>query len=246
MNNQVLITTTNNVEHFEIERYVEIISTNVVIGTNFFSDFGASLTDLFGGFSGTYQNKLQEIYNIAIDNLTKKAKRISANAIIGLKIDFDEISGKGKSMFMISALGTAVVIKQKMGNIASNIKGNVPDTAISYIDLNNEVTKLQILEKSKNKTLPSIDEWTYLLNYPIEEITYLLLDNYIDINPEYIEGETETKKLLFENFPTYIQINNKNFIINLLYDKIDGESSLILEILRKNKFFNSDKIKQLI
>jgi len=91
MDNQFLITTTNSIEHFEIECYVEIISTNVVIGTNFFSDFGASLTDLFGGFSGSYQNKLQEIYNIAIDNLKKKAKRMGANAIIGLKIDFDEI-----------------------------------------------------------------------------------------------------------------------------------------------------------
>lgn len=246
MNNQILITTTNSVEHFEIECYIEIISTNVVIGTNFFSDFGASLTDLFGGFSGTYQNKLQEIYDIAIDNLKKKAKRIGANAVIGLKIDFDEISGKGKSMFMISALGTAVVVKQKIENIASNIKGSVPDTAISYIDLNNEVTKLQIIENTKNKTLPSKDEWTYLLNYPLEEITDLLLDNYIAINPKYIDGLPETRILLFENFPTYIQNINKNFTINLLYGKIDGESSLILEILRKNKLFNSDKIKQLI
>jgi hypothetical protein len=36
---------------------------------------------------------------------------MEANAIIGLKVDFDEISGKGKSMFMMSALGTAVYVK---------------------------------------------------------------------------------------------------------------------------------------
>jgi len=248
MDNQFLITTTNKIEHYEIERYIEIISTNVVIGTNFFSDFGASLTDLFGGLSGSYQNKLQEIYNIAIDNLKKKAKRMGANAIIGLKIDFDEISGKGKSMFMISALGTAVVVRQKMENLTNNIKGSVPDTAISFIDLNNEVRKLQIIEKTKNKTLPSVDEWNYLLNNPIEEITSLLLDNYIAINPKRIEEETETadNKLLFENFPIYIQNFNKDFSINLLYDKIDGDANSILEILRKYKLFNSDKIKQLI
>lgn len=246
MNNQILITTTNSIENHEIERYIEIISTNVVIGTNFFSDFGASLTDLFGGFSGTYQNKLQEIYNIAIENLKKKAKRLGANAIIGLKIDFDEISGKGKSMFMISALGTAVLIKQRTDSKDSNHKIDISDSAISFVDLNNEVVKIQIIEKAKNKILPSIDEWTYLLNNPVEEITDTLLDNYIQLNPRYIEEKPEPQKLLFENFPTYIQNIDKKFATNLLYDKIDGESNLILEILRKNKLFNSEKIMQLI
>lgn len=246
MNNQILITTTNSIENQEIERYVEIISTNVVIGTNFFSDFGASLTDLFGGFSGTYQNKLQEIYSIAIENLKKKVKRVGANAIIGLKIDFDEISGKGKSMFMISALGTAVILKQRTENKDSNHRVEISDSAISFVDLNNEVIKIQIIEKTKNKILPSTNEWTYLLNYPIEEITNMLLDNYIQINPKYVEEKPEPQKLLFENFQTYIQNIDKDFATNLLYDKIEGESNLIIEILKKNKLFNSEKIKQLI
>lgn len=246
MNNQILITTTNSIENQEIERYVEIISTNVVIGTNFFSDFGASLTDLFGGFSGTYQNKLQEIYSIAIENLKKKAKRVGANAIIGLKIDFDEISGKGKSMFMISALGTAVILKQRTENKDSNHRVEISDSAISFVDLNNEVIKIQIIEKTKNKILPSTNEWTYLLNYPIEEVTNMLLDNYIQINPKYVEEKPEPQKLLFENFQTYIQNIDKEFATNLLYDKIEGESNLIIEILKKNKLFNSEKIKQLI
>jgi uncharacterized protein YbjQ (UPF0145 family) len=246
MNNQVLITTTNSIEHFEIEHYIEIISTNVVIGTNLFSDFGASLTDLFGGFSGTYENKLQEIYVVAIDNLRKKAKRMGANAVIGLKIDFDEISGKGKSMFMISALGTAVIIKQKMENLPDKIKVNDSNTAISYIDLNNEVTKLQIIEKSKSKILPTLEEWTYLLNNPIEEVTEGLLVSYISINPNLISETSELQKILFDNFPTYVQNLNKEFAINLLYDKIEGKSTLILDLLKRNKLYNSFKIKQLI
>ena len=107
----MIVTTTNSIENAEIEKYIDLISTNVVIGTNFFSDFGASLTDFFGGYSDSYQNKLQKIYSSAIDNLKQKAANMGANAILGLKIDFDEISGKGKSMFMISAIGTAVIIK---------------------------------------------------------------------------------------------------------------------------------------
>ena len=40
--------------------------------------------------------------------LKAKAKSFQADAIVGLHIDFDEVSGGGKSMFMVSASGTAV------------------------------------------------------------------------------------------------------------------------------------------
>lgn len=43
--------------------------------------------------------------------LKAKAKSFQADAIVGLHIDFDEVSGGGKSMFMVSASGTAVMIE---------------------------------------------------------------------------------------------------------------------------------------
>ncbi len=113
MDNNILITTTDTIENAIIEKYMELITTNVVVGTNVFSDFGASLTDFFGGTSQTYQKKLQKIYETAFNNLRQRAIELGANAIVGVKIDFDEISGKGKSMFMVSAIGMAVLIKRK-------------------------------------------------------------------------------------------------------------------------------------
>lgn len=56
----------------------------------------------------------------AIVNLKQKAANMGANAILGLKIDFDEISGKGKSMFMISAIGTAVIVKHLKSTVVTN------------------------------------------------------------------------------------------------------------------------------
>ena len=113
MDNNILITTTDTIENAVIEKYIDLITTNVVVGTNVFSDFGASITDFFGGTSQTYQNKLQKIYDTAFSNLRQRAIELGANAIVGVKIDFDEISGKGKSMFMVSAVGMAVLIKHK-------------------------------------------------------------------------------------------------------------------------------------
>lgn len=104
----ILVTTTNTLESYKIQKYLGIVSTNVVNGTGIFSDFKASLTDIFGGRSGTYQRKLRKMYQEAIDELSEEAIALGADAIVGLKIDYSEISGKDTQMFMISAVGTAV------------------------------------------------------------------------------------------------------------------------------------------
>jgi uncharacterized protein YbjQ (UPF0145 family) len=109
----MIITTTNTVEKHNVTQYLGIVNANVVLGTNFFSDFAAALTDTWGGRSGTYQNKLKLIYRDVMNELEGKARELNANAILGLHIDFDEISGGGKSMFMVSASGTAVILEKE-------------------------------------------------------------------------------------------------------------------------------------
>lgn len=55
---EIIITTTNSISGVEIEKYLGLVTTNLVIGTNVFSDFLASFSDFFGGMSGTYRNQL--------------------------------------------------------------------------------------------------------------------------------------------------------------------------------------------
>lgn len=50
----MLITTTESIEKGKITKYLDVISSNVVIGVNVLSEFVASFTDFFGGKSGTY------------------------------------------------------------------------------------------------------------------------------------------------------------------------------------------------
>lgn len=56
---------------------------------------------------------MDNMYQEAIKNLSYKARQRGANAIVGIKIDFDEISGQGKQMFMLCVTGTAVNILKK-------------------------------------------------------------------------------------------------------------------------------------
>jgi uncharacterized protein YbjQ (UPF0145 family) len=107
---EIIVSTTNILDGYRVTKYLNLITTSVVLGTSIISDFFASLSDISGGRSNTYQNKLQDMYQIAIQQLKEEASKVSANCILGIKIDLDEISGKGMQMFMLNATGTAVEI----------------------------------------------------------------------------------------------------------------------------------------
>ncbi len=108
----MIVTTTSSVEGARITEYIDLVSVNVVIGSNFLSDWKASVTDIFGGRSGTYQRKLDDAYEAALKQIKRRAEKLGADAIVGMKMDFGEVSGKEKSMFMVSAVGTAVKLSK--------------------------------------------------------------------------------------------------------------------------------------
>lgn len=106
----MIVTTTNEIKDYEIIEYLGLVNANEVIGANFISDWFASWTDMLGGYSNTYKNRLDEIYSKALKELQNKASKKDANALLGVHFYFNEISSKGKAMFMVTATGTAVKI----------------------------------------------------------------------------------------------------------------------------------------
>lgn len=245
MKSNLLISTTDSIENAVIERYFELVSTNVVVGTNFFSDFGAGLTDFFGGYSNTYQNKLQNIYNVALDKLSQRASLLGANAIVGLKIDFDEVSGKGKSMFMISAMGMAVTVKYKETPKNTTLPG-VSTNVVSSEDLEKEVIKLQIKKSLDDNILPDTEQWIYLLNNPIDELFPQLLDMYIPISDDSIAQLSETKILLVTNFSEYLKIVDREVAVDALYSRLSENFDPIIKIILGNDFFSPKHVLYLI
>jgi uncharacterized protein YbjQ (UPF0145 family) len=109
----MIVTTTPSLEGQTIESYLGPISAHVVFGVNIFSDIAASWRDVFGGRSQTYQKQLHRLTAAALQDLEQSAKKLRANAIVGLKMDYAEISGGGKAgMFMVVATGTAVLLSK--------------------------------------------------------------------------------------------------------------------------------------
>jgi len=106
----MILTTINQISGYSIDKYKGMVSANQVIGVNIISEWIAAITDVVGGTSGTFRRKLDNVYCDVLSTLSDKAKEMGANAIVGIKMDFDEVSANGKSMFMLTAQGTAVEV----------------------------------------------------------------------------------------------------------------------------------------
>ena len=106
----MLSTTTPTVEGRRIKEYRGLVMGEAILGANVFRDFFAGIRDIVGGRSGGYENALREARQIAIDEMQEEAKRLGANAVIGVDLDYETVGEKG-SMLMVSASGTAVVLE---------------------------------------------------------------------------------------------------------------------------------------
>ena len=79
---------------------------------NVFRDFFAGMTDFFGGRSQASQKVLRDARNTCLYELKKEAYELGGDGIIGIDLDYSEISGKGKGMLFLVASGTAVKLKK--------------------------------------------------------------------------------------------------------------------------------------
>ena len=103
----MILTTTPTVEGRTITEYKGVVFGEVISGVNFIKDFKASLRDIVGGRSGSYEQELINARNQALKELEERARQLNADAVVGIDIDY-EVLGQSGSMLMVSASGTAV------------------------------------------------------------------------------------------------------------------------------------------
>ena len=105
----MLLSTTSHIEGRPVQRYLGVITGEVILGANIVRDIFASITDIFGGRSGKYEEVLSRGREQALRELEDKARLLGANAVIGIDIDYETIGSRG-SMLMVSVSGTAVIV----------------------------------------------------------------------------------------------------------------------------------------
>ena len=106
----MLLTTTNTVEGKRVVHYYGVVSGETIIGANIFRDFFASIRDIVGGRSSSYEQVLREVKATALKELQDEAAALGANAVIGIDLDYETVGGNG-SMLMVTASGTAVYLE---------------------------------------------------------------------------------------------------------------------------------------
>ncbi|AXI54857.1 hypothetical protein C1J05_10440 [Sulfitobacter sp. JL08] len=104
----MIVTTTPSVEGHSITAYKGIVVGEAIMGANVVRDIFASITDIVGGRSGAYESKLQDARDTALRELQDRARELGSNAVVGVDLDYEVV---GQSMLMVSASGTAVVLK---------------------------------------------------------------------------------------------------------------------------------------
>ena len=105
----MIITTTNEIKDKKVMEYKGIVFGEVISGINMFKDMGASLRNIFGGRSKGYEDELLAARENALEEMKTRAANLGANAIIGVKMDY-EVLGADNGMLMVTCSGTAVVV----------------------------------------------------------------------------------------------------------------------------------------
>lgn len=104
----MIVTTTSTLEGYRIKKYLGVVTGEAIVGVNAFKDMFASITDVVGGRSGTYERELSRARELAFREMEEIAIQRGANAIVGVDLDY-EVLGEKNGMMMVSVNGTAVI-----------------------------------------------------------------------------------------------------------------------------------------
>ena len=247
----ILVITTSSIDGLKVKRYLKPISAHIVAGTNLFSDFLGGLTDVFGGRSQTYQKQLTSLYNEAIERIKIAAYEMGANCIMGLRIDMDEISGKGKSMFMLTAIGTAVILETELIEKSPLPVLGEKFEYVGIYRINMLRTKKHILQQADSNELVLNDEiWSFITTNQVDKVFPFLLKIFSKTiaDEEIYPGKTATFQ---RQFTSYIDALPENVKLDFLYGSIQSEQyePLILKlaaIVRDLNLFDFNRVMQLL
>jgi uncharacterized protein YbjQ (UPF0145 family) len=106
----MIISTTPSIEGKQIIEYKEVVFGEVINGVNFLKDFTAGIANIIGGRANSYEEELIKTRTDAIEEMKHRAGLLGANAVVGVKVDYETL-GQSGSMLMVIASGTAVVVE---------------------------------------------------------------------------------------------------------------------------------------
>lgn len=103
----MIVSTTHVIEGRPVRDYLGVVAGEAILGANIFRDVFAGIRDVIGGRSGSYEKVLREAREEAMKEMMEAARRLGADAIVGIDYDYETLGDTG-SMLMVAVSGTAV------------------------------------------------------------------------------------------------------------------------------------------
>ncbi len=107
----MLLSSTNTLGIKEIVEYHGLVTGDSLIGSNVYKDLFSGVRDVVGGRTSAYEKELEKARELALDSIKDKAKELGANAIVGLKISYNNLGGTMGNTILVTAYGTAISYK---------------------------------------------------------------------------------------------------------------------------------------
>ena len=106
----MLTSTTPSIAERETAATLGVVSGEAIIGAHIFRDIFAGITNIIGGRAGGYEKALREARDIALQEMNDEARRLGADAVVGIDLDYESLGADG-GMLMVTAAGTAVKLR---------------------------------------------------------------------------------------------------------------------------------------
>ncbi len=104
----MLIVTTPTIEGKKITEYYGLVTGESLLGANVYKDLFSGVRDVVGGRTSAYEEELKKARTLALDSMAEKAKEKGANAIIGVRLAYQNLGGTMGNTIMVTVFGTAV------------------------------------------------------------------------------------------------------------------------------------------
>lgn len=104
----MLISSTNTLEDRKITDYLGLVTGESLLGSNVYKDLFSGVRDVVGGRTSTYEEELSNARGLALESMTEKAEEMGANAIIGMKLSYNNLGGTMGNTILVTAYGTAI------------------------------------------------------------------------------------------------------------------------------------------
>jgi len=104
----MLLATTETIPGKTIARHLGLVKGNTIRGRHLGKDILAGLRNLVGGEIAEYTKLLAESREQALDRMVEEARKLGANAIVGIRFSTSEVTTHAAE---ILAYGTAVVVE---------------------------------------------------------------------------------------------------------------------------------------